>query len=295
MIMLMDSLFIYSVLTVLGLMAGSFAGAWVWRLRARELKEDKTAGEKVNNREYDRLLPLTKPTFLNDRSQCLHCHHTLAWYDLIPLLSWLSTRGRCRYCRHKIGWFEPLIELATAIFFVASYSFWPEVITGVEILKFVLWLLGGVFVATLFAYDLKWYLLPNRAMFPLIAAAVFYAVITLADQADVPGALLNLCLAVVILSGLYFLLWVISKGGWIGFGDVKLGLALALFLGDWQLAFIALFAANLIGCLIVLPGMIAGKITPKTRVPFGPLLIAGGIFAMLFGRLVIEWYFTTFA
>lgn len=291
----MDPLLIYSILVISGLMAGSFAGAWAWRLRARELKEDKAAGEKVNKAEYDRLLPLTKPTFLNDRSQCLHCHHTLAWYDLLPIFSWISTGGRCRYCRHSIGWFEPLIELGVAAFFAGSYIFWPEMLTGVEILKFVLWLVGGVFLAALFAYDTKWYLLPNRAMFPLIATAAFYAVITLADQNDIPTAILNLCLATVILSGIYLLLWVISKGRWIGFGDVKLGLALALFLGDWQLAFIALFAANLIGCLIVLPGMIAGKVTTKTRVPFGPLLIAGGIFAMLFGRVVIEWYFMTFA
>lgn len=291
----MDPLFIYSILVISGLMAGSFAGAWVWRLRAREIKEDKTAGEKVDKAEYDRLLPLTKPTLLSDRSQCLYCHHTLAWYDLLPIFSWISTGGKCRYCRHSIGRFEPVIELGVAAFFAGSYIFWPEALTGVEILKFVVWLIGGVFLAALFAYDMKWYLLPNRVMFPLIATAAFYAVITLADQSDIPTAILNLCLAVVILSGIYLLLWVISKGRWIGFGDVKLGLALALFLGDWQLAFIALFAANLIGCLIVLPGMIAGKITPKTRVPFGPLLIAGGIFAMLFGHIAIEWYFMTFA
>lgn len=293
--MLMDPLFIYSILVILGLMAGSFAGAWVWRLRARQLKEDKGAGEVIDKHEYDRLLPLTKPTFLNDRSQCLHCHHTLAWYDLLPLLSWVSTKGRCRYCRHAIGWFEPAIEIGTAVYFVGSYIFWPEAIVGAEILKFSLWLFGGVFLATLFAYDLKWYLLPNRGMFPLIGAATFYAVIALADQSDLPFELLDLCLAAAILSGLYLLLWVVSKGRWIGFGDVKLGLAFALFLGDWQLAFIALFAANLIGCLIVLPGMIIGKITPKTRVPFGPLLIVGGILTMLFGRIALEWYFVTFA
>lgn len=258
-------------------------------------KEDKIAGEEVDKKEYDRLLPLTKSTLLSDRSRCLFCHHQLAWYDLIPLVSWVSTAGKCRYCHKFIGWFEPLIELGTAAFFVASYLFWPEAIVEGEILRFALWLLGGIFLATLFVYDTKWYLLPNRAMFPLIATGAFYAIITLADQSDMPGAMLNLCLAAIILSGLYLFLWIVSKGGWIGFGDVKLGLALALFLGDWKLAFIALFAANLIGCLIVLPGMIMGKVTPKTRVPFGPLLIVGGVLAMLFGHTTIDWYFLTFA
>lgn len=291
----MDPLFIYSTLAILGLMVGSFAGAWVWRLRARQLKEDKAAGEEVDEKEYARLFPLTKPTLLSDRSRCLYCHHTLAWYDLIPLVSWIRTRGKCRYCQHSIGWFEPAMEIGAAAFFVLSYAFWPEMIVGSEILRFGLWLIGGVFLVTLFAYDAKWYLLPNRAMFPLIVTAALYAFLTLADQSDMVTAMLSLCMGVVILSGLYFFLWIISKGGWIGFGDVKLGLALALFLTDWKLAFIALFTANFIGCLIVLPGIVRGKLSPTARVPFGPLLIAGGILTMLFGHIVINWYFVTFA
>jgi leader peptidase (prepilin peptidase)/N-methyltransferase len=94
------------------------------------------------------------------------------------------------------------------------------------------------------------------------------------------------------LSGLYYVLHRVSKGQWIGFGDVKLGLALALLLVDWQLAFIALFAANLIGCLIVIPGMLSGKLTRTTRIPFGPLLIVGMVVAMIWGPLLVRMYFT---
>ena len=57
--------------------------------------------------------------------------------------------------------------------------------------------------------------------------------------------------AVLILSGVYLVLYFISKGRWIGFGDIKLGLGLALLLADWQLAFVAIFAANLIGCFFL--------------------------------------------
>jgi prepilin signal peptidase PulO-like enzyme (type II secretory pathway) len=98
--------------------------------------------------------------------------------------------------------------------------------------------------------------------------------------------------SVVVLSGLYYLLWLISKGRWIGFGDVKLGLALALLLSDWRLALIALFGANLIGSLLVIPGMLTGRISRNAHVPFGPLLIAGTILAMLFGKQIIAWYQT---
>lgn len=289
----MEQLLFCVVLTIFGLCMGSFAGAQVWRLRARQLKSDKADGEKVDAKEYKHLQPLTESTLASDRSRCLHCGHTLAWYDLLPLVSWASTRGKCRYCHEKIGWFEPLMELGVALFFVGSYLLWPlELHTTLQASEFIAWLIAGVLLAILFAYDLRWFLLPNAVVFPLIAVAAILAGLRLAATFDLSDALLNLFIAVVLLSGLYLALWFASKGKWIGFGDVKLGLALALLLGDWQLAFITLFAANLIGCLIVIPGLVSGKMTRGTRVPFGPLLIAGCVIAMLLGERILSWYFS---
>lgn len=291
----METIPAYVLLTVLGLLFGSFAGAIVWRLRARQLVYEKQAGEKINTKEYETLKLLTEASFANDRSRCLRCRHTLAWYDLIPLASWLSTRGKCRYCARPIGWFEPIIELSMASLFILSYAFWPLPITQpFEVTQFILWLTASVLLIVLCAYDLKWYLLPNRAMFPLIAVGAVSALIAVFSAPDSWQAILSLAIAIAILSGLYLVLWFISKGAWIGFGDVKLGLALALLLGEWYLAFIALFAANIVGCLIVLPALLAGKITRKTRIPFGPLLIAGGVIAMLWGRDIVNWYFMAF-
>jgi leader peptidase (prepilin peptidase)/N-methyltransferase len=289
----MEQLLFCAVLAVFGLCMGSFAGAQVWRLRARQLKTDKAEGEKVDAKEYKQLLPLTETTAVKDRSRCLHCGHTLAWYDLLPLVSWASTKGKCRYCHAKIGWFEPLMELGVALFFVGSYLLWPlELHTALQTSEFIAWLIAGVLLAILFAYDLRWFLLPNVIVFPLIAVAAVMAMLRLTMTFDLPGALLSLFIAVVLLSGLYLVLWFTSKGKWIGFGDVKLGLALALLLGDWQLAFIALFAANLIGCVIVIPGLLSGKMTRGTRVPFGPLLIAGCVIAMLLGERILSLYFS---
>ena len=291
----MEQLLICATLVILGLCMGSFAGATVWRLRARQLVEDKAAGEKVDAKEFKQLLPLTKATLTSDHSRCLHCEHALAWYDLLPLVSWISTGGKCRYCHEKIGWFEPAIELGTAVLFVSLYLLWPFEMHSIhEVAQFVLWLVASVLLVILFVYDLKWYLLPNYVVFPLIVVGAVVATLTLIGAPDTWMALLNILFAAIILSGIYMLLWLISKGQWIGFGDVKLGLALALLLGDWKLAFIALFAANFIGCLIVIPGMLAKKIDRKTRVPFGPLLILGAVLAMLVGRYVVDLYFTSF-
>lgn len=291
----MEQILLCVILVVFGLIMGSFAGATAWRIRAWQLVQDKASGEKVDKKEYTQLLSLTKTTAKTDRSRCLHCGHVLAWYDLLPVVSWASTKGKCRYCNEKIGWLEPLVELGMATFFVASYLFWPEALTGsLQIAHFILWLVAGVLLTILFVYDLKWFLLPNVVIFPLIGIGVIVAIINILTLGEPAMSLINLAIAAFILSGLYLILWFISKGQWIGFGDIKLGLALALLLGDWQLAFIALFAANLIGCLFVIPGMLAGKVTRKTRVPFGPLLILGGVIAMLAGSFIQAWYFTSF-
>lgn len=282
---------IASLLAILGLLFGSFAGAQVWRLRARQLVEDAREGEAVDQREYDTLLPLTKSTLSSDRSRCLNCGKTLAWYDLLPLLSWISTKGKCRYCGTSIGRFEPLMELGVATAFVLSYIAWPLPLeSGIELIAFFTWLVAVVLLAILFAYDFKWFLLPDSIVFPLIGAGAVLSALTIYNADDAVAALLSVAGAVVILSGLYFLLWIASKGQWIGFGDIKLGLGLALLLADWRLALLALFLANFIGSVVVIPGMLSGKINRKAHVPFGPLLIVGMFIAMLAGETIIASY-----
>ncbi|MDB5187308.1 MAG: putative Prepilin peptidase [Candidatus Saccharibacteria bacterium] len=289
----MEEIFTVIILTVFGLMLGSFAGATVWRIRARQLADDKAAGEDYDKKEYVKLLPLTKSSVRTDRSRCLHCEHPLAWYDLLPLVSWIGLRGKCRYCRAKIGWFEPLMEIGLALFFVVSYLAWPVPLDSVmDAFSFILWLIAGILLIILFAYDLKWFLLPDVIVFPLIAVGVIMTGAKVATASNVTGVLIDVAVSVTILSGLYYVLHKVSKGQWIGFGDVKLGLGLGLLLADWHLAFIALFAANLLGCLIVIPGMLAGKLTRTSRVPFGPLLIAGAVIAMLYGPTLVMAYFS---
>lgn len=280
------------ILGVFGLLFGSFAGASVWRLRARQLVADKKAGdEEVDEAELKQLQPLTKATFRTDRSRCLHCHHELAWYDLLPLASWVSTGGKCRYCRKRIGFFEPSIELAVAAFFVVSFLLWPvPLVHSVAIIQFGLWLAAGVGLAILYAYDQKWFLLPDGVMFTVIGVAAVYAGIAVWRAPDHIAALMSLAGAVVLLSGLYLVLYAASKGRWVGFGDIKLGLALALLLGRWDLAFIALFAANLIGTVAVLPGLIRRTLSRTAHVPFGPFLILGMLVAFFAGPTIIAWY-----
>lgn len=278
-------------LFILGAVLGSFAGASVWRLRAKQLDEDEAAGDKVPVGDKKEVSKLKKAPVLKDRSVCLHCGHNLKWYDLLPLVSWAVLRGKCRYCHKPIGWLEPLIELSLGVFFAASFLFWSYPLEStLDIARLVLWLVAGVGITILAVYDAKWFLLPNKVTFPLIGIGVLYATVVLAQQQFALSQLFNTLYACLILSGLYYVIYVASRHQWVGFGDVKLGLALALLLADWQLALLALFLANVIGTLLIAPLMLSGRIKRHAHIPFGPLLIAGWALAGIFGETIVTWY-----
>lgn len=291
MIVPMDQVVIYVALAVFGAGFGSFAGAQVWRLRARQLEEDIRAGESIDKKEYKRLAPLAKTQLASDRSRCLSCGHTLAWYDLLPLVSWLSTGGVCRYCKKPIGRFELLIEAGMAGAFMLSYLFWPVPLGGgMDTAIFIVWLLALVAMAIIFAYDTKWFLIPGEPMVALIVIGIVSSILQGVAAPDTQAFLFSLLGAALIFSGLYFVLYKVSHERWVGFGDVELGFGLALLLADWRLALVALFAANLIGTLVVLPAMVTGKISRKAHVPFGPLMIAGTLIAVLVGSEAVSIY-----
>ncbi len=288
-------LIISLILFIFGAVFGSFAGAQVWRLRAKQLTEDRAAGEVYDKKEYSKLLELTKHHGADDRSRCLSCKHELAWYDLIPFASWISTKGRCRYCHKSIGKFEPMMELGVGVIFVVSYLFWPQALTeGLEIAQFGVWLVAVVMLAILFAYDAKWFLLPDRIIIPLVVVSALFAGIELYQVGEWLN-ILSLLGAIAVLSGIYLILWLISKGQWIGFGDVKLGIALACLVVTWDQAFLTLFLANLIGCLIVLPGMIFKKVSRTSQVPFGPMLIGATLISVLWGQDIVASYLSVTA
>lgn len=287
------------VLAVMGALLGSFGCAQVWRLRAKQLVEDKAEYEQVYARgerpkrsdyydaaELKRLHRLLQP-IQDDRSQCLSCHHQLAWYDLIPLFSWLSLRGRCRYCGTPIGYLEPLAEVILSIVFVTSYLMWPHPLNSiVAITAFGCWLIACLLMLILFIYDAKWSLLPFSINIILIVVAAIFALL-------VGGAygydILSLLGAAALLCGLYALFALFR---WAGFGDSILGLGLALLLGQWQLAFLALFLANIFGCLMLIPLLIRHRLHRQLRIPFGPFMILGTFVAMLWGTHIIAWFST---
>lgn len=251
-------------LILFGLILGSFVNALVWRM-------------------------YHKRDWVRERSECTHCHHVLAAKDLIPVVSWLMLRGKCRYCHKKIE-DTPFAELATAALFAVSYLTWPHGFEAEGTFLFGTWLLFLVGFVALAVYDLRWFLLPNKIVFPLIGLAA-YQLLMQAFVFDGGLRVVGIGLAGAgIVAGLFYLIFQVSKGEWIGGGDVKLAIVLGLLAGGVVQSFLLLFISSFAGMLFALPQLLAGKAKRNTHVPFGPFLILGTIIVYLFGADIVAWY-----
>jgi leader peptidase (prepilin peptidase)/N-methyltransferase len=276
---------VIAVLLVVGLCLGSFVNALVWRVHEQAKPKDKEKTDK----KYLKQLSITK-----GRSMCPHCQHELATKDLIPVLSWLSLKGKCRYCSRPISTQYPLVELATAGLFVASYIWWPVDFSTAQTIIFVLWLALLAGFMALIVYDLRWSLLPNRILYPLGLIAGLMAVVA-AVTADRPLiAVINTLLAIAVGGGIFYIIFQISAGKWIGGGDVRLGWLLGLVMATPARSVLLIFVASLLGSLISLALLAAKRVQRHSVIPFGPYLIIAAIVVQLFGHTILFWYQKTF-
>jgi len=248
------------LLFVIGLSIGSFINALVYRLQNKK---------KIGW----------------DRSECPHCHHQLNWHDLIPLLSLLILKGRCRYCRKPISWQYPLVEFLTGVVFVLRI-FQPGADQPLASnIQYLIYLVFAVILMIIFAYDLRYMLIPDKISIPAIVLLLIVQLLIGNYQLPITSYLL----AAAVASGFFFLQFIISKGKWIGGGDIRLGFLIGLMLG-WPNILLGLFLAYILGTIISLPLVILGKQSLKSQVPFGVFLSLSTIFSLLWGNSVIEWY-----
>lgn len=274
-----DRMFIILMLVLLGLCLGSFVNTLVWRLHEQEEGHRKSKGHT----------PEKALSIMQGRSMCPECKHQLSWRDLVPVISWLSLGGKCRYCKKPISWQYPVVELATAVLFVFSYIFWPFPFEGAGLVQFLCWLIFLTGFMALVIYDLRWFLLPNRIVYPLILLALIQVLVISFIFDGGLRALTEGVWGILIASGLFYILFQISKGQWIGGGDVKLGVVLGLLVGGPLMSWLLIFVASLIGTLVSLPLIMTGRRKRSTPIPFGPMLILAAILVQLFGTAFMRW------
>ena len=272
---------IIAILLVLGLCLGSFVNALVWRVHEQAEQGDKKKPDKT----YLRELSISK-----GRSMCPDCRHTLMAKDLIPVFSWLSVAGKCRYCQKPISWQYPVVELITPALFILSYLYWPVAFSPSQIAVFVCWLLLLVGFMALIVYDARWMILPNRIVYPLMVIAIVSASVSVAYAKQPRTALAHTILSMAVGGGIFYVLFQVSRGRWIGGGDVRLGWLYGLVLGAPEYSLMVLFLASLLGCMVALPLMASRKLRGSSLITFGPFLIVATILVRLFGHSALLWY-----
>lgn len=268
-------------LVLLGLCAGSFVSAFVWRLH------EQATNKKLSKKQRKDL------SIVSGRSMCSHCKHTLAWPDLVPVLSWLALQGKCRYCRQKIE-DTPLPEILLAGLFVGSYLAWPYGFDIAGIVLFVLWLKFLIAFMVLAVYDLRWMLLPNQVVYPLIGLACLQVVIKMFVSQEVSSVLVGAVSGFVVIGGLFYGLFWISDGKWIGGGDVKLGFMIGPLVGGAVDSLLVIFLASFLGSIIAVPLLLTKSLKASSRIPFGPFLLIGAIVTYLYGSRIADWYIAQF-
>ena len=256
------------VIFIFGLVVGSFLNAIIFRLEKGE-------------------------SALKGRSRCPYCKHSLSWQDLIPVLSFILLKGQCRYCVKKISIQYPLVEIGTALLFLAILNFDFLMFNQFSIFqfsKFLYLLTITSLLIVIFVYDLRHYIIPDKILFPAIGIVALFRVFEFVKFGNWNlEPLINPLLAASLASAFFFALYYVSRGTWMGFGDVKLAAFMGLFLG-WPNILVALFVAFVTGAIIGVGLMAAQKKGLKSEVPFGPFLITGTFAALFWGKLIANWY-----
>jgi len=220
-------------------------------------------------------------SIVSPRSACPRCATPIAWYDNIPLLSFVLLRARCRKCREPISWRYPAVELATGLLFV-----WALAERGLTLdLIPALLLVTGLIVIT--GIDLDHQLIPDVISLPGIAVGLVASTVT-----GRPGWL-DSFIGILLGGGIFLLIIVASRGG-MGGGDMKMGAMLGAFLG-WQMALVAILVAILAGGVLAIGVLALRRKGRKDALPFGPFLAFGGLVSLFRGEALLAWYLGTFA
>ncbi|MBZ0088509.1 MAG: A24 family peptidase [Thermomonas sp.] len=263
----------------LGLLIGSFLNVvilrlpprleWGWRRDAREILEQTDLYEPP------------PPGIVVERSHCPRCNHPLAWFENIPLLSWLALGGKCRNCRQPISFQYPLVELITGLLFLACawrFGFGWKCF-GALILTSFLIALSGI--------DLRTKLLPDQLTLPLM----WLGLIAASDNLYMPAkpALLGAMAGYMSLWSVYWVFKQLTGKEGMGHGDFKLLAALGAWTG---LAGIlpTILISSFLGAVIGSIWLLAKGRDKATPIPFGPYLAVAGWVSFMWGPNLVGWY-----
>jgi leader peptidase (prepilin peptidase)/N-methyltransferase len=262
----MDQGIFTAIIFVFGLMIGSFLNVVIWRLP----REQKLTG----------------------RSHCPHCDHVLTAAELVPLFSFVWQRGRCAHCRAPISIRYPLIELSCGLLFLVAVLLFPPAVT-VDYVLLLRILIAIAVLIPVFVIDLEHYIILDVIILPASLVMLGLNVVSdlLLSQSLIAWSSYTIggIVAALAAGAFFYVIWKVSSGRWMGFGDVKLTLLLGLILGLPGIV-TGLFMAFLLGSVVGI-GLMALRIKKlKSMLPFGTFLSVATILALFFGPQLWYWY-----
>ena len=242
-----------------GAVIGSFLNAVLWRLHS---------GASI----------------VHGRSQCPSCGHALGVRDLVPILSWLSLRGRCRYCAKGIGASYVIIELVTgaALVLAAHTVLSAAPATGTMLAQLLLYWYALATLIVVFVFDLRHMLILRVVTTPAI---ILLALGNLALGMSPYSVALGMAFG----AGFFWLQFALSKGKWIGGGDIHLGALMGALLG-WPMTLAAVFLAYMVGAVYGIAALSVGRARMKSEIPFGTFLSIAAAVMLLWGHRILGWY-----
>lgn len=231
-------------------------------------------------------------TIIRGRSKCRTCEKSVDARDLVPVLSYLLLRGRCRHCQSSISWQYPAVEIATGFLFVLFYLMvTTQEVENLGLLYMALYILRywifAAYLVIIFVYDLRHMLILDRFTVPAMALAIALNL----WLGLVPAW--SVLLGGIVLAGFFWIQFALSKGTWVGGGDIRMGALMGLMLGLEQ-GLVALFIAYVLGAIVGVVMMASGKATRKTPVPFGSFLAVATLVALFSGERMVDWYLSFF-
>ncbi|HEX9877515.1 MAG TPA: A24 family peptidase [Gammaproteobacteria bacterium] len=278
---------------LMGLLVGSFLNVVAYRLpimmeRAWRRQCAELAAEQLKeppHAEEGQAFDLWRP-----RSGCPSCGASVAAYDNVPLVSYLSLRGRCRHCGATISARYPLVEAGAALLGLAVVSvFGPSWQT--LILLPVTWTL-----LALSLIDIDRQYLPDSLTLPLLWAGLLVAALSGAGEplfTDLNSAVIGAAAGYLSLWSVYQLFKLATGKEGMGYGDFKLLAALGAWLG-WQLLPLVILLSAAVGALLGGALLALGGKSRQTPIPFGPYLAAAGWITLLWGGELTRWYVEAF-
>jgi len=212
---------------------------------------------------------------ISGRSKCPFCKKILGALELIPLFSFIFQKGECKECKKKIPFWYPAIEITMAAGFLGiTYYFGTFMEMGIWAALYWIFLY-------IFFYDLRYKEIHDVVLIP----GIIFALGASFFIGDPISSLIGAAIAILFF-GVQF---VVSRGKWLGSGDIFIGAFMGLVLG-WELTLVAIFISYILGSVIGVGLMIFNKAKGETAVPLGPFLVLGSMIAFLYGDQLIQLY-----